>query len=619
MHSSVLSFFRLLFAATLLAAAADVPVQQTFTGAIAINGGAAYTNNSRVALNLSTAGNDGSVQMRFSNDGASFTSYEPITDTASWTLPDATSGAFIQYSPQPTYDPPPSPTGSSMTYGMLLSIPDSAYSDRAALIAGLHVPYSRISIDWPTSEPTQGNITFNSANDIAIAVTEAAGLRPILSLFIDQGWMNGQTGEAPSQSYPPSDLTQTPDPTTAYSPSYYNFVYQFVLHYSGHFDYIAIENEENSSTYWGGTADEYVRVVKTAYKAIKDADPNVKVMDGGMVSSSFGLCIANDWITGGLTAPDAAYAAVVDYSRDAVSTGSSVLATPDLVASALSQSSTQASCAFTTSVLANLGGAVDLLNFHFYESADVLHLVPEWLQRRMSLAGYSVPIFSNEMGQRGTLAYASTEQYARNVFRKLVTANSLGLQGVVWFATDTVGTSTPAPDKISPFNPDRSRRPAADTFQLVVDTLLGQYRIAQSLSSGPDLYRYLFQRLSDSTFSLEAAWSITDTGAPVGFTTPTGATTANFTDFTGQAHSQDVSGGTVLATGGDGTRTVYAQFYDGVTETVVYSGTVFLDTTRPTSSILINSGANVTTSPNVVLSITADDSSGAPLTMQFSQ
>ncbi|WP_324679137.1 malectin domain-containing carbohydrate-binding protein [Hymenobacter sp. GOD-10R] len=54
------------------------------TGTLAINGGAARTNSTSVTLNLTSSG---ATQMRFSNDGTTFTAFEPIASTKAWTLP----------------------------------------------------------------------------------------------------------------------------------------------------------------------------------------------------------------------------------------------------------------------------------------------------------------------------------------------------------------------------------------------------------------------------------------------------------------------------------------------------------------------------------------------------
>jgi subtilisin-like proprotein convertase family protein len=59
------------------------------TGSVAINGGAASTNTTSVTLNVSAtdpAPASGVKEMRFSNDGVTFSAYQPYAATAAWTL-----------------------------------------------------------------------------------------------------------------------------------------------------------------------------------------------------------------------------------------------------------------------------------------------------------------------------------------------------------------------------------------------------------------------------------------------------------------------------------------------------------------------------------------------------
>src|SRR5947209_17911778 len=54
----------------------------------------------------------------------------------------------------------------------------------------------------------------------------------------------------------------------------------------------AIENEVNAPIHWAGTSADYVTVVTAAGRAIHAADPNARVMDGGLGSTVYGEAIA---------------------------------------------------------------------------------------------------------------------------------------------------------------------------------------------------------------------------------------------------------------------------------------------------------------------------------------
>jgi gliding motility-associated-like protein len=69
------------------------------TGSIVINSGATVTNVATVALTLSVTDSDPLIQMRFSNDGSSWSAYEAFTTTKSWPLSagDGLKTVYVQY------------------------------------------------------------------------------------------------------------------------------------------------------------------------------------------------------------------------------------------------------------------------------------------------------------------------------------------------------------------------------------------------------------------------------------------------------------------------------------------------------------------------------------------
>lgn len=72
-------------------------------------------------------------------------------------------------------------------------------------------------------------------------------------------------------------------------------------------------------------------------------------------------------------------------------------------------------------------------------------------------------------------------------------------------------------------------------------------------------------------------------------------------------------------TSGNGSRTVYAQFNDGVGNTSSFlSDTITLDAVQPTGSVNINSGATYATSTSITLSLFASDDGSGVVQMRFS-
>lgn len=441
------------------------------------------------------------------------------------------------------------PGAPSPAFGMLPVVARGAgflsQEDTVALAADSGAEYLRVNLEWAISEPRAGALSFNTDNDRKIELIESAGLRLFPVLTVGKGWMNSDRRGDDSNSYPPDDLSQDWDEQHGYSADYYNFVFQFISHYRGHFDYVVIENEANSAIFWGGTADEYVRLIRTAYKAIKDADPNVRVVDSGFVSNVWGLCMAMDYLSTGVRPR----AQVVEMMKAYYSAETSRLRirSESELDQALNDPRIQEQCRRVNVMLDNMGGSVDAINFHFYEDYRVMHFVTDWIKLRTQRAGYNPGLVTHEIGQRGPdVAFAESEQHAKLVFKKLITAMSLGLEGVVWFSADTVGTRAPSPDKIGLFGEGGTVRPAARTFKLVVETIGEGYRFREARSAGPSLFHYLFEN-DRQEIRLEALWSESGQQS-VALAAPAGASQATITDYAGASETVAASDGSVQVT-----------------------------------------------------------------------
>ena len=77
------------------------------------------------------------------------------------------------------------------------------------------------------------------------------------------------------------------DPVSVYPPDlnkYYTWVHTLVSRYKGKIGYWEVWNEPDNHLFWkpAPNAREYAEVLKTAYRAVKDADPNAKVLTGGL-------------------------------------------------------------------------------------------------------------------------------------------------------------------------------------------------------------------------------------------------------------------------------------------------------------------------------------------------
>jgi hypothetical protein len=145
--------------------------------------------------------------------------------------------------------------------------------------------------------------------------------------------------------------------------------------------------------FWGGSPEKYVRLIKTAYKAIKAADPNVMVVDSGFVSSTLGLCIAQDYLEADLKSKEEVTELAIRYYSE--ETGRIKIRSAADLEKALGNPKLGEQCQRITYMLENMAGSVDAVNFHFYEEYGSLPVVVEWLQMK-TRAGYS-PLVTNEL------------------------------------------------------------------------------------------------------------------------------------------------------------------------------------------------------------------------------
>lgn len=453
---------------------------------------------------------------------------------------------------QPVATPDGAAGASDPAFGVLAIIPGSSgsTSDPAAIsaIANAGARYMRTNLSWSDFEPSPGSLSFDTPRDRTIAEIEAAGLRLFPTLSVGRGWMNGDPPGAVvggSQSYPPDDLEMVWSDEYGYSRGYYNFVYQLVSRYRGHFNYVAVENEANSKLFWGGTAEDYVRLAKTAYKAIKAADPSVRVVDSGAVSTLWGFCMVDDYLQSGAMSRDQALRLGVGYFAAETRTGKIEIRSAQDLERLLGDPRIQEQCRRLNHMLDNLGGSVDGINFHFYEDYQVMREVVDWIRLRTGRAGYSPAVVSNELGQRGPdIAYAGGTDHAQAVFKKLVTASTLGMEAAIWFSGDTIGNPLAAsPDKVGLFGEDGAMRPAAETFRLVAATLGAGYRFRSAPSMGPSLFEYTFDDASGNP-TLEALWA-EGGGQVVTLTAPAGSSQAVLIQHTGQTQTLPVTQGSI--------------------------------------------------------------------------
>lgn len=151
--------------------------------------------------------------------------------------------------------------------------PISTWTLQVAIATGTNLNTCRTNTDvWTQLEPSEG--VFNWATmDQEVGISTGAGQQFIFTLPIyNQNW--SQKGCADTHC------------STSVMLQYYQFVKTLVLHYKGVISLWEIWNEPNLPGSWNGETnpipDEYMDVLKTASRAIRDADPTATILLGGL-------------------------------------------------------------------------------------------------------------------------------------------------------------------------------------------------------------------------------------------------------------------------------------------------------------------------------------------------
>jgi hypothetical protein len=158
--------------------------------------------------------------------------------------------------------------------------PDWGTFDRpAAALADTGAAWDREDFVWGLIEPREGQFNW-TATDRIVDSLRAKGINILGIISYSSSWATPakQDDNQPSavSFYPPDNS------------KYYWFVRNLVTRYKGKVTHWEVWNEPNSNLFWKPVPDAraYAELLKTAYKAVKDADPNAKVLNAGFAGNA---------------------------------------------------------------------------------------------------------------------------------------------------------------------------------------------------------------------------------------------------------------------------------------------------------------------------------------------
>lgn len=279
---------------------------------------------------------------------------------------------------------------------------------------------------WCQVEETPGKRVWATLDRVA-SRAERADVELMLKIRVGQCWATGQEGE-----FVRGNKGKTESSVPRSEVEYTDFVDEAVRRYSPRGVRVwAVENEVNSPSFWAGTVAQYERLVATAARTVRSADPEAVIVDAGMSSTSYGVGIAQQLINDG--DEDAAVQAWnIYYSRRFGTRSDELMRVSGLdeLRTALAGEQQRRNADYLAATIRLLDqGVVDVRQVHFYEDASAVNLVTDYVR---GTTPANVPIELWELGSFVRGAELSQQEQVVDLVEKMSMFLGAGMRKVIW-------------------------------------------------------------------------------------------------------------------------------------------------------------------------------------------
>jgi hypothetical protein len=215
-----------------------------------------------------------------------------------------------------------------------------------------------------------------------------------------------------------------------------------------------IENEQDSKTWWTGTAQEYLELLRVANRALRAADPGAKIALGGFTSEI--LTIA---------ALDAQGVKKEEIARQLGHRGQ--LGSKEIAAA-------RANVAKVEAILAGAKDLVDVVDVHLYNDPQALPTRVAWVRSRMRAHGYEKPIWATEIGGPDSLVspYSDRAQ-SEELVKRIALALGSGVEKVFWLGMIEMETQGERFNRLGLVRRSGEVKPAFRAYQGLIRSLNG--------------------------------------------------------------------------------------------------------------------------------------------------
>ncbi len=131
------------------------------------------------------------------------------------------------------------------------------------------VEWSREQFNWDVIEPTDDDYNWDQYDSV-IEKYQENNINVLGLLTYSSSWASTNPGSSDYYYYEPDE------------DAWEDYVYQVALRYKDEIDYWEIWNEPNYDGFWKGTNAEYATLLKKANIKIKEANPDAKIVLGGL-------------------------------------------------------------------------------------------------------------------------------------------------------------------------------------------------------------------------------------------------------------------------------------------------------------------------------------------------
>jgi hypothetical protein len=386
-----------------------------------------------------------------------------------------------------------------------------------------NVEFTWAQVPWNLIEPKKGQFVWTSL-DQAVQAAHDCGLEMGFKVHSRSKW-----GTLPITTDPDEWITP-PSTHPKDLNDYYKFIYTLANRYKDKVNRYSIEEEAHAQgVYYEGTPEQYMEMLKTAHRAIHDANPKATVQDSGISNIAIAFLYAKSKIDSGNTSGAsqflnnwfANYAKVRVNRRMGKIVDFNNPADLDLI---YAHPQIQRLFKWTKLLWSEYADSYDIQQIHYCGPWQYMPEVIKWYHDQMARLGKDKPVefWTMSYGWNDINTYDPQTHAIAEAKYHLLAVGEGALRTISWQFTD-YAESLGHHGLVT----DQGPRPAAQTFAITAEKING-VTSSQRLNLGQDIWAYRFEKPDGVVY---AVWAEKETRINL----PINAAEVKVTDLWGNA------------------------------------------------------------------------------------